>query len=645
MPRGFASRVLPLLALVAAAAAAVIQTADAGRQSVEAIVRKVWVNRHASAIERGADAAYGETFMQLVSYIRAQTPVEASIYLLGSNSGAQYLSPYYLEFYVFPRQVTRCPTEDNAACIQASAGLGAFLLDSEGLVPADLVPSGSSVVVIGERVQVIGRFVPQEEARPLPLLGLLALDGLVFAALAALGGVLAVSLAEGLDWPAIIGLSLGIGGGALSWALFLTSWAGAALDPTTSTGVFLSLLTAGLVALAALRHKPSRTRPPRPLQGRPRLVVVGLECLIALLVLAAGVLSWGLAYHSWDGAAIWGVKGYAIGLLRSIFAAGNWGTVSLAFPLNIPILIGLFFGLDGDALPGSKLLFPLFLVSMLIVARRFWRRQGVSPGIASLGTLLLASTPLIFTHATIAYTNLPLAFYVVAGALLLIEGAGDRHRGKMLLGGALLGFASWTRPEGVLLSAAVLIVFLLIEGSRRRGSSPLLALLPWLLVLSPWLVFLQTHYVDVDEYMASRIALGAVLHGDIRWEAAGCIVRFLAGQVVRYREYGLLLLVDLGLLAVGMASSLRQARHITLTLAGFVSALGVGVFGILYVFAYHPRGIEEVVARLGSDFSRVFLPVAVLLTIAAILALDLRLRPVETIPDSPAPAIEIRHAE
>jgi hypothetical protein len=619
-------RVLPRLLLVGTLGVALGQTVDKFTQSADLFARKVWVNRHATALERGADAAYGEVFMRLVTLVRTETPDSATILLLGTNSDPQFRSAYYLEFFFFPRQVILCSTEDVDACVRTHQGQQLFLLDSEGSLARRGIPAGSSARILGDRLQVVGRFTPPEEQPSVSGWTLAALDGLVLVALGGLGAAIAASMLRDPDRGLVAAVAVGLGGGVLSWALFLVSWAGARLTAPVVGGVFLGLLTASAVAWRLTHRRAAGAPDIEGLRASGDPLPLVLNSITGILVGAASLLSWGLAYHSWDAASIWGVKGYAIAEMQSIFAAGNWGTISLAFPLNVPILIGLFYGIDGDLLPGSKLLFPVYYACLLAIVHRFWVREGVSRRVAALGTLLLAGTPLVFTHATMAYTNLPLTFYMVGGGLLLVEASRENRPGKALLGGTLLAIGVWTRPEGVLLSAAIVLGYLAFDTIPRRRAGLMVFVIPVLLVALVWAFFQSRYYAEVDEYMVSRLGLEALLRGDIRWPAVVRILRFFVGQAIRYREYGLLLLVDFVLLAAGIKSFLRRSRATAILLAVFAAMLGSTVMGIMYVFAFHPLGLAAVVDRLGSDFSRVFLPAAVMLTVASILSLDSTMR-------------------
>lgn len=96
------------------------------------------------------------------------------------------------------------------------------------------------------------------------------------------------------------------------------------------------------------------------------------------------------AYSTYDGIANWTLKGYGMALERSIFAGAKWGGHVLSYPQNLPLTIAMFRLADGDILPGSKLLFPLFAFSLFLGINRHLRAMGTRSWISLLWIALLA---------------------------------------------------------------------------------------------------------------------------------------------------------------------------------------------------------------------------------------------------------------
>ena len=91
------------------------------------------------------------------------------------------------------------------------------------------------------------------------------------------------------------------------------------------------------------------------------------------------------------------------------------------------------------------------LVSSAVAALR-GRTQGMLAGLVLLGT------PFFIFHGVSQYGDVPLGFFLLAGAVLLAMH--DQHRGRTTLfamvAGLTLGLAGWTKNEGLLFLAALI---------------------------------------------------------------------------------------------------------------------------------------------------------------------------------------------
>jgi uncharacterized membrane protein YuzA (DUF378 family) len=451
------------------------------------------------------------------------------------------------------------------------------------------------------------------------ILPTLFVDIFILMALFVLGLLIVRAFFRRSDWLALLNLSMGMGAGVLTWVLFIVSWAGIVLNLQSLIVVYSALIVVFLCLSKRSGKKTSHGHSDNDTAERSSILLVNTTrtvwALVITLIISSVLLSWGLSYHSWDGIAIWAVKGYGIASEGSILGAINWGNVGLTFPLNIPLQVAIFRIVGGDVLPGSKLLFPAYFVFLLAGCYRFWLKRRLNILLASLGVLLISSTPLLFTHASIGYTNLPLSFYLISGLLWLIEGLDEEALNKVALGGLLLALAVWTRPEGLVLWIAIVIAVTLgMYVVGRRFSLITYILLPCLIIVVPWFLFMRQHYTPVDEYEASWRAIQGIARGEIHWEALYRILRYLGGQVLRFRDYGFLLAISTLLFCAGFRLKRVRTDLVRTILLFSTVMMGLAVVGILYVFAYPPFGIHEVITRLGSDFNRVFMPPALAFT-------------------------------
>jgi len=213
-----------------------------------------------------------------------------------------------------------------------------------------------------------------------------------------------------------------------------------------------------------------------------------LGAIILLVVLSSLFDSVVRPIYTWDALAIWGTKGKAIFSLGSVQAVKDYGAKPY-YPLNIPIAMAVFYYF-GE--PFVKSIFSLYFVAILMVFYGSLKRCGCGY-VASAGTLMLAVTPFVFFHSTIAYANLPMAFYYMASVIYLYQFFRDNNRSFLVLSSILVGVGCWTRAEGLIWLFPNLVVLSIYALMRKQWLDPILYLAPILAFFLPWSVF--SHYI------------------------------------------------------------------------------------------------------------------------------------------------------
>jgi hypothetical protein len=412
-----------------------------------------------------------------------------------------------------------------------------------------------------------------------------------------------------------IALGYGLGVASVTLLLFLLSWAGAPLTASTILVVFLVLVAAAL--LLRKFFGPSASRPPAAVPGRlERIVDLAGWILLGAFGLFLLVISVGLSYYLWDSMAIWSVKGYGIGLEGSIFAAQQWGAKGIAYPLNLPIAISIFYRFDGDQLPGSKLLFPGFFIALLAGMRVYLRRLNLPAWLGWGAVIAVGTAPFLLQYSLIGYANIASAYYYALGLMWIGIGlsAGDGRRA--VVGSLLLAFSVWTRLEGLefwLIAVAGLALLWIRPMLSRKMILGIL--LPALVVGGSWVVFGRLNHATTGETAVLSGALTRLLHGELHPTAVAQIVRFTGYLVVKTRAYGLVLpvVVGLALLATLFNSRVRKDRlSMTLLVTGLVT--GLGVMFMYYLTSYDPAGLDW---WLGTGYDRMLFGAFILLATAS----------------------------
>ncbi|MBN2057416.1 MAG: hypothetical protein JW782_01285 [Candidatus Saganbacteria bacterium] len=166
------------------------------------------------------------------------------------------------------------------------------------------------------------------------------------------------------------------------------------------------------------------------------------------------------------------------------------------YPLHIPFLETWIYnclGVWNDQV--VKIIFPLYFVCLLLIL--YYGLRRLLPRLNSLiFTFVLSALPFLTYHATISYADFPLAFYYLAGLMLLYLFMASKDKSFLLLSMLYLGCLPWVKKEGMLLLAVVLFVYLLYLFFEKDGASfkdKLLSDLKYLVVplllSAPWALF------------------------------------------------------------------------------------------------------------------------------------------------------------
>ena len=450
-------------------------------------------------------------------------------------------------------------------------------------------------------------------------------------ALGALGVAILRLLLVRIQLLDVLALGFPLGAGIFTWFLFIASWAGAPLTIASASLSWGLLLVMALLVRRLLPMGQDVLREKSASHGHLR-GSFGWGPRIALLIMlgAAGLAAWlgiARAYSAWDDMAIWAVKGYGIAREGTIWAAGHWGDHGLAYPLNLPLLIATY-RFSGDILPASKLIAPLFYLSLCIGCLRFWLQRDVAPLTASLGAVGLAATPILFEHATLGYANLPYTVYLVLGSGEAILGIATGDWKRQALGSLLLGLATWTRPEGWLAVASVLAVLGVAAHLAWRGRANWLAwFLPAGVVAGVWIVFISLHGTGGQMQQALASFVDALGRGELHPRALYLIVRFMGRQAIEIPVWGFLPTAFAALLVLGVRRLGPRSNPDAFLVGMAFLVVAAGVTLQFYLADF----LGQLMNYLGNSANRMYMPAGVL---AALLAVMLTRRSFPN--DSPA---------
>ena len=280
------------------------------------------------------------------------------------------------------------------------------------------------------------------------------------------------------------------------------------------------------------------------------------------------------------------------------------------------MLISSFRTLEGDILPGSKLLFPFFYLALLAGSFYFWRTCKVKFQYACVGLLFISTIPIIFQHSTIGYTNLPFSVYLVLGTLLGVIGINRGSKGMQLLSGFYLSLAVWTRPEGIfVIPITILSLLAASRVIKTRKIHLLFMIAPVAVVMGTWLVFGRIHGEQGLFTSAFQSLIGSFTKGDFRLDAFYWIARILGRQLLEIKVWGLLLPLAI-LLSILHYQKFNPKRYpIPFMVLVLALMVGISMAGFFYLASF----VGDLQPWLERSANRMFLPAGLLGSIWLIL--------------------------
>ncbi len=568
---------------------------------------------------RSARFYRGPAFAEEVALLRAHIPAEGRVVLPPPGTAPGVDSEREMEWFLFPRHVTNCL---STACLKQWIARGnAFVVWAPGTFrPAD-VPQARWLPLRGDLgvVAPAGGTPPPSPDAPLsPLRWLLeGLGEMALLGLMAWGGLGLVSLSGGsrLSGGERWAVAWVAGSGTLTFGVYILLLVGVPFK--TAVGV----TGAGMLAVGAWRRQRSgRQKSSATKEPRPRAAWGGLALLAGWLGLLA-VLAVGKGYHATDALGIWGIKGY--GIAQWGLRQGTYLGFVRDYPLHVPLLIALPKALWGDLTGMSKVVFPAFLAALAVILYEETYRHTQSALWAFLGGALWSTAPLVVQHAQIAYANLAAACYLFLGVWLWHE------KGEGWLGGLMLAWGVWSRPEAWLLVGAVLAIGALRAASRRVFWQ---AALPPTLMTALWLLTRRMAYAYRHAPGTLKIFLpgvAALFRGKIHPAALAAVIgawaRFtslrLWGVVGALALLGLLVMIGRHLFANPQPHSDRPCGVMALTAVGMAAV----VSGIYYFTAYLPG--YDIRWWINTGFDRLNLPALALLWYAVWVGAFTKTRP------------------
>ena len=451
------------------------------------------------------------------------------------------------------------------------------------------------------------------------MIGAVLIDAAVVLAICTLGALISFLVIKNpsrLEW---LSLSFPLGAAALTWSLFILGWLG--ISFRLEIVFFVWLISIGVITVLIRRSQISaqakRLLDPVSSNQKVTWLEKTLFAVLAIIFFISIFISIGRSYSAYDAVAMWAPKGYGIAIEESLWGA-HWGGHGFSYPLNMQFLIGIFKLASDDILPGSKIIFPLFFISLIAGVAAFLNKQGVEPRITAFSAVILATVPTIFHHSTIGYANLPMGVYLVLGVLWGIDGIYRESQVSQVLSGLLLGFAVWTIIEGVLFVFVAVLAIVCAKIITRRGRIYLIHwFLPIIVIGGIWLIFYKLYAASGSAASgAARIMLDSILNGEWDFPALRLIFGYARRNIFDPHTWGLLYPLGIIITLFGWKHLLPNKDRYVFSIFLVMLSTGLLALGLIYLRSFVIPGLYDLLKR---GFPRYFISPSIFYFLVVIL--------------------------
>ncbi len=596
---------------------------------------RLWLSRihrtyQMTSMERNARFYIGRSGSEFMKFLVDTVPEDGSVVVV--PEGVIFRQQSLLQFFLMPRSIPHCgcdenPTQYSPSCIECLRYPNHYI-PAIGNFPSLEVMEGWKTFIPYPVDSSLyhGIYVPidshpeqsvSQDNQANSLLVALSIDIVVCVAIFFLGYMISDTIIRTLKKNHAIVAGIPIGMGTLTWATFLVSWAGIRITLLTYIAVYAVLIS--LIMLVRHRYYHSESFPHINLRNftermkglKKHPLFLGLVSITILFSILTIVITVARSYSTTDGIANWAIKGYATALEGTVYAGQNWGAHLITYPQNIHLMIALFRLVDGDILPGSKIVYALITISLFYGCYIALYRRKVPANIALLGVLIFFSAPLVFRHATLGWANAILTTYIVLGAIYWSEGLAEQKTGFLALGGALLSFAAWTRPEGIGFSLAIGFTTLIVTRIKKRQRFAPGWILLWLLIPASYLLFSATSMTTTEIGSSLGNFLTSIITGNLDLSPLSTIFTYALTNFQLISTWGYITWLILLLIVFVILFQRKGSSQFTISI--FTAALVSFLSPIAILFIAYGEKSETYIRFLDRQFDRAMMPALLLL--------------------------------
>lgn len=382
-----------------------------------------------------------------------------------------------------------------------------------------------------------------------------------------------------------LGLSYLLGIGLFTLLIFFGSWMGIKIS-TMSVLISLLLLLIILQFLCDVLKRNTKIRLPKI------LLLVGELNLYEKLTFSLIVIVIGLSFlmtsyypvNVWDALALYDFRAKIIAQMGYFTQIANQFTYFAHYPLltSLTHTIVYLFGANNPQFTYSLYLISFAAIFFSIIKKNSGRL------VALLATLILVSSPIIFKHSTLAYTNLPYTVFYVTGVAYLYFSVINDRLDYMFVSSLLIGLSTWARAAEPFWVTGIVLV--LVYSTYKKSLYPLFVYLPtFLIIQQPWNIYLTHYFGKIASTSDQIMSASGILFGQIDVQRVVDVSTYIYKNILL--SWGPIAILFLVTIFIDLKNkSIR--KHLTLLLVIFTNILLL--FIGTYVFSINTKEWKDI---------------------------------------------------
>lgn len=313
----------------------------------------------------------------------------------------------------------------------------------------------------------------------------------IFVLIISLGYILSFLIIKELPLLERIGLSYLLGVGFTTFLAFIYSWVGIKITIISILVMLLIFIVIFRLACTLVKRKiaiklPNVVNVYRNSKWYEKVILLA----IVFLILLSFSITLYYPVNAWDALALYDFRAKIIAQTGYFVQVSNQFNYFSQYPLLTSLTHTIVYLSGGN---NPQFIYSLYFLAFIIIFFSLIRKNS-NRFISLLFTFLLLTSPTLFEHSTISYTNLPYTVYYVIGTIYLYFSVTQKRYDYLLISSLLFGLSTWVRSQEPFWLVGILVV--LAYSIYKKSIFPLLVYLPGFLVIQRLWNLFQTHYIN-----------------------------------------------------------------------------------------------------------------------------------------------------